>query len=549
MRVISYRLSVFGNFSNQSPITTFMRCLFLLSFLLITDYCLPITAFAAESGGQVGQFMAFGAGARSLAMGRAFFAVADDATSIYANPAGMSQLEKKEIYVMQAAPTEGTALMSLSYVHPTKKRGWSWGVNMTQMNATGFEKVTVKRNGTGEITELEKAGDFADAQSGMIFGFGKRVIDILSIGMSFKQITRQIDTHSDSFMTADAAMIAKPFNHESGYSLAFGIQNIFAMQGGEGTDDKLPLLIKIGSSYRGLKDRMILAMDLTQNFSRSLLEWNLGAEYWVWKYLVMRAGVEGNPGLRGSAFGFGFKVRGLHLDIAQGLLDLGASSRMGISWKFGRSVVASRDDISRRLIQEGIAAYSQGNFVLGLERLNKSLDLDPANNDVRLLSARLSGIVTTIPSAVGEGEVANVIRKSVLDYLKGDLKSAINSLRYAYLEKDPTNEKLLILLNRLEKEGRERLTERADQRRRGFSYIDQKLYDALQAIYDAKYDKAIILLQEVLEMEPANVEAMKRLGSCFYLIEQKDKAKEVWQRAFELDPTDPVIQQYLQQIP
>jgi hypothetical protein len=516
-----------------------------LLLALLTAYRLPLAA--KETGGQVAQFMAFGAGARSLAMGRAFFAVSDDATSVYSNPAGMTQLEKKEVSFMQATLSEQASLTTFNYVHPTNK-GWVWGINMTQLKAGGFEKIEVKKNAAGEITELVNGGDFSDAQTGTIFGFGKKVLDILAVGMSLKQIARTLDNAGDSFLTADATMLSRPVTENPNYRLAFGIQNIFAIKSGD-TDDKLPLLIKIGNSYKGLKDRMTLALDLTQNFTRNVMEWNLGTEYWVWKYVVLRAGVEGNPGLRNSGFGLGFKVKGINLDIAQGLTDLGVSSRMGVSWKFGKSVIAKREDTARRLVQEGMAAYSQGNFMLGLDRLNRSLDIDPTNNDVRVLSGRLSSVVTTLPSAVGEGDVPNIIRKAILDYLKGDNKSAINALRYAYLEKDPTNEKLLLLLNRIEKESREKLTERLDQRKRGFSYIDQKLYDALQAIYDAKYDKAIILLQEVLDLDPQNVEAMKRLGSCFFLIEQKDKAKEVWQRALEMDPSDSVIQQYLQQIP
>lgn len=519
---------------------------------LLFIFALPLSAFcsrlsAGDTGGQVAQFMSFGAGARSLAMGRAFFAVSDDASSIYSNPAGMTQLEKKEISFMQASLPEQTNLTSLNYVHPTKK-GWVWGLNMTQLKSGGFEKIDVKKNAAGEVTELVNNGNFSDEQTGYIFGFGKKVMDILAVGASFKQISRKLDSSNDSFMTADAAVIAQPFTQVPGYRAAFGLQNIFALKTGE-TDDKLPLLIKLGNSYRGLKDRMTLALDLTQNFTRSVMEWNFGAEYWLWKYVVLRAGVEGNPGLRQSTFGFGFRVRGVNLDIAEGLTEVGDSIRMGASWKFGKSVIAKREDTARRLIQEGVAAYSQGNFMLGLDRLNRSLDIDPTNNDIRVISARIAGVVSSIPSAVGEGDVQNIIRKAILDYVKGDNKSSINALRYAYLEKDPTNEKLLQLLNKLEKESREKLTERTDQKRKGFSYLDQKLYDALQAIYDAKYDKAIILLQEVLDLDPQNVEAMKRMGSCFYLIEQKDKAKEVWTRAMELDPADPVIQQYLKQIP
>ena len=501
----------------------------------------------ADTGGQVAQFMAFGAGARSLAMGRAFFAVSDDASSVYSNPAGMTQLQRKEVSFMQAGLVEEANLTTFNYVHPTNK-GWVWGLNMTQLKSGGFEKISVEKNSAGEITELKEGGDFSDSQTGYVFGFGKRVLDTLAVGMSLKQISRVLDTSNDSFITADAAIITTPLNQNRSYRLAFGLQNIFAIKTGD-TDDKLPLLIKVGNSYKGLKDKMTLALDLTQNFTGGVMEWNLGSEYWIWKYIALRAGGEGNPGLRQSAFGLGIKVRSVMLDVAQGLTDLGTSSRMGVSWKFGNSVIAQREDTARRLVQEGIAAYSQGNFLLGLERLNQSLEIDPTNNDVRALSNRLSSVVSTLPSAVGESEVANIIRKAIMDYLKGDVKSAINSLRYAYLEKDPTNEKLLELLNKIEKQSRVKQTERLDQKRHGFSYIDQKLYDALQSIYDAKYDKSIILLQEVLDLDPQNVEAMKRLGSCFYLIEQKDKAKEIWEKVLELDPSDKVIAQYLKQIP
>ncbi len=515
---------------------------------LLSTAVLASTVFAAgDTGGQVAQFMSFGAGARSLSMGRAFFAVSDDASSVYSNPAGMTQLEKKEIGFMQATVGLDSQLTTMNYVHPSKK-GWVWGINMTQMKTGGFEKVTVKRNSAGEISELKKGGDFSDSSTGYIFGFGKKVLNTLAVGMSIKQISRQLDDSADSVITADAAALSYPMTDNANYRLAFGIQNIFAIQSGD-TDDKLPLLIKVGNSYKGLKDRMLLAFDITQNFTRNVTEWNMGAEYWVWKYVVLRAGVEGNPGLRQSSFGLGLRVKGVNLDIAQGLTDLGVSSRMGASWKFGKSVIAKREDTARRLIQEGIAAYQQGNYVLALDRLNRSLDLDPTNNDIRTLVARLSAVVTTMPSAAGDNEVAGIIRKSIQDYLKGDNKSAINSLRYAYLEKDPTNEKLLQVLNKIEKEAREKITERADQKKKGFSYIDQKLYDALQSIYDAKYDKAIILLQEVLDLDPQNIEAMKRLGSAFFLIEQKAQAKEVWSRAMELDPSDQVIQQYLNQIP
>src|SRR2546423_434061 len=99
---------------------------FVWAWTIFALFCAASKLWAGDTGGKVAEFMAFGAGARPLAMGRAFFAVSDDATSVYSNPAGMTQLERKEISMMQATIGADTALTALSYVHPTKT-GWVWG--------------------------------------------------------------------------------------------------------------------------------------------------------------------------------------------------------------------------------------------------------------------------------------------------------------------------------------------------------------------------------------------------------------------------------------
>ena len=96
----------------------------------------------AQSGGQPGAFMSYGAGARSLGMGGAFFAVADDASASYWNPAALTLLERKEFTAMQATLFEQTTLNFFTYAHPTTTRG-TWAVSMTQLQSTGFEKIEI----------------------------------------------------------------------------------------------------------------------------------------------------------------------------------------------------------------------------------------------------------------------------------------------------------------------------------------------------------------------------------------------------------------------
>jgi tetratricopeptide (TPR) repeat protein len=78
------------------------------------------------------------------------------------------------------------------------------------------------------------------------------------------------------------------------------------------------------------------------------------------------------------------------------------------------------------------------------------------------------------------------------------------------------------------------------------TWVDQKIYDARQSVYDGKYDQAIRRAEDVLDLEPNNVTALEIMGSAFYMMEQKDKALAVWKRVLELDPNNRAVKEFLQ---
>src|SRR3990172_7768172 len=68
------------------------------SFLLIWLVLFAnITALYSQEGnaGQAGEFLRWGVGAKALGMGRAFSSIADDASALYWNPAGMANFEER----------------------------------------------------------------------------------------------------------------------------------------------------------------------------------------------------------------------------------------------------------------------------------------------------------------------------------------------------------------------------------------------------------------------------------------------------------------------
>jgi tetratricopeptide (TPR) repeat protein len=81
-----------------------------------------------------------------------------------------------------------------------------------------------------------------------------------------------------------------------------------------------------------------------------------------------------------------------------------------------------------------------------------------------------------------------------------------------------------------------------------FTYIDQRTYDARQAIYDGKYDLAMKRAQDILDLEPNNETALEIMGSSFYLMDQKDKAKVIWEKVLEINPNNTMVKNFLKQV-
>lgn len=509
----------------------------LLGLLLIL-VC-PSFLMAKGQGGQAGQFLSYGVGARALAMGGAFYGVSDDATATYWNPAGLAQLGRKELTAMQATLFAQTAFNFFSYAHPSASAG-TFGLSITQLNSGGFEKVDVKYKSNGEILSIDNVGSFNDQQQAIGFSWGKKLTGNYSIGMTMKNVTRKLDSSSDSFNTLDIGILAKGFSKN--HRLGFGMQNLLGLKSGD-TDDKLPIVIHLGNSYSTLRDRLLVSMDLDKSQSGPT-GFHLGGEFWLFRWWALRVGIQGDPGIRESDFGFGIKMNNFSLDLANAIHTLGTSTRISVSWKFGQSVKDRSNEAIRRLIQEGFEAFRQGNFVLAIQKMNKALEVDPNNKQVKSMTGRLQNVVGYIPEAAGEEEANSFIRRGVAQYVDGrDLKSSINSLRYAY-NKDTSNERLLNLLNMVEKEAGMDITKKPEGPSI-FSLIDQKIYDARQAIYDGKYDMALRKCQEVLDLEPRNVTALELMGSAFFLIDEKDKARAVWQKVLEIDPNNKVVPEFL----
>ena len=507
---------------------------------LLGALCSPVSA---QSGGQPGQFLSYGVGGRALAMGGAYYGISDDASAAYWNPAGLAQVQRKELTTMQATLFQQTKLTYLSYAHPTKG-GSTFALSMTQLANTGFEKVDVIYNpNTNEPKTVTANGSFNDAQQAMSLSWAKGVTETMLFGMSVKQVTRKLAGSSDNFKSLDLGTMK---TMGASYRLGLGIQNVFAMRTGD-TDDKLPVTIKLGNSLRLFKERLTLSADINKVLNGDV-DMRFGGEYWIARWFAFRFGLLGLPRIQETDFGFGLNFKSFSLDIAQGIHDLGSSTRFSLSIRFGQSRTDRSTGQFKNFIKQGMEAFQEGNFALAAQKFNQAQDAAPGNKQVATMIARLNNVTGFLPQATGGEESQTFVRKGAIAYVDGrDLKVAVNSLRYAF-NKNPRDEKLLGLLNMIEKEAGVADVTRRLEGPEQFTWIDQKVFDARQAVYDGHYDSAVRRSQDVLDLEPNNVTALEIMGSAFFLMEQKDKAMAVWRRVLELDPSNRAVREFMQSV-
>ncbi|MEW6555739.1 MAG: PorV/PorQ family protein [Elusimicrobiota bacterium] len=492
--------------------------------------------YGAASGGQPAQFLSWGAGARALAMGKAFIAISDDASATYWNPAGLTQLERKEFTGLYAKLWYDTAYSFISYAHPTTKLG-VFGISIVSLTSGGFEKVTIERNTENDVVDFRVLGTFKDAQTAYCGSYGKDLSKKITFGTTIKYVSHVIDIYKVAFMTSDAALIIKDVYPK--LKIGLDIQNLISIKMGD-TDDSFPIVLKLGGAYKALKDRLTIALDIEKGM-RANPNYHVGAEYWAMDYVAARFGFDvGDSGIRETTAGCGGRYRDYTLDFAMAFHELGSSTRVSAGWRFGKSASTGKFEEMAKYFREGMDAYKIGEYLVAMDRLSKAYSVDPTNEDLARALPRIQIVSGWIAAEKGTTTEAESIRTGIAYYIEGDLNSSVMALRHAYTLQ-PQHEKLRRLLNDVEKEAAQTLTPIAGTKLTtapALNLIEQKQEKAREYFAKKQYDAAINECQEILIIDPKNVLALKRMGSCYYQMDLKEKAVATWKKVLEIDPTD-----------
>ncbi|MBI3297442.1 MAG: PorV/PorQ family protein [Elusimicrobia bacterium] len=201
----------------------------------------PLPALAGP-GATAANFLKVGVGARPVALGEAYTALADDVNAVYYNPAGLAFLQRQEVTAMHNKFFDGVSQQFAAYAYPSVRFGTFSGAFM-MLSVEPFDAYDNFDQRSGEVSAADLAGAAA-------WGFELPWPRNMAVGGSFKYIHSRLSSYTAQAAAVDLGMLWRQAD-DGGWSMGVAARNV-------GTDMRfiseafpLPVSGHVGLAYRG----------------------------------------------------------------------------------------------------------------------------------------------------------------------------------------------------------------------------------------------------------------------------------------------------------
>ncbi len=407
-------------------------------FRYIVTICMAIqilhacSAFAASGdGGRADAFYNYGAGARSLGMGKAFVAVADSAEAMYWNPAGLMQVEKMELSTLSSELFYGYKFNYHGFVWPMPDQVFAF--HSAALTSPTFE---------GRDSQNNLTSSFNDSKSSLGGSFATKLSPALSLGINYKKFTRSLASYTDDVTLIDGGVLY----YMDRLRVGLTAMNLVAMTDVTKTSDKFDMNLRAGVAYQ-INDNFLLAFDLGDGLSH----WFAGTEFMLHPAIALRGGVNYDE----FTWGVGLNLDPFYADYSDGSMELGHASRFSIRFKIGGSTHEQKQQIAAQLNETGIHAYQNGFFLTSHYNLAKALELEPDNAKLKVRLDKIQRVVSIMSMSDLEKEMKayEFFKKAEEAYKQANFSEAQNQIERA-LKIYPDNPSLFIMQQKIaEKQG------------------------------------------------------------------------------------------------
>lgn len=297
----------------------FRKCPKLLCGLIPLFFLILMVSPVSFAGVDAMPHLRLGAGARSIGLGGAFTAIADDATATVWNPAGLGSAPDLSLnFSTQQLDLD----RSHNFIALTKALGsaGSIGLAVTNAGVSGIPQYNSNENYGGEF-------DYSANAYSLSYGIG---IGNFSVGLTGRMLADNfgLDTveNQSGFGGVDVGVIGHALHIDVGEekvpTFHYGV--VAKYLGAAIGDDTVPMVVNVGLAYNLYMGNVVtFAADLEQEFvnlDESATSLRLGAEYTIVTYkstaLSIRGGAKASRDTQSLFGGFGVNIGGLQLDYA-----------------------------------------------------------------------------------------------------------------------------------------------------------------------------------------------------------------------------------------
>ncbi len=320
--------------------------------VLMVGSVAPVLA-SSVGGTSGGEVLSIPVGARAVAMGEAFTAMADDVSSLYWNPAGIAILNQSEASFMHSQWLKDLTYNNASVAVPLENGGIGTSLSyLSYGNIDGFDS---KGNPAGSV----------NAYSGVATLGGGLLGDLWSAGFNLKGVQGQLaDVKATGFAADLGATLIYPKEVQGGtLRAAATVRNLGSGLKYIDQTDPFPREWRVGlAAVQMMNQKLNLSLDYGKERDTDGSVY-AGAEYWALPYIALRAGYAGShTESSGVRAGLGLKIKDLAFNYAFSPYgDLGMTHRYELSMKFG-TIRPTLTPEMRRMLHQAKVAMAQERY-------------------------------------------------------------------------------------------------------------------------------------------------------------------------------------------
>lgn len=559
---------------------------------------LTLVLWACYPKGAMAAYEDVGVGARVSGLGHAYTAVADDAYSVYYNPAGLGTLNRPELGTTYSKLLTGLSDGSnpsnsfIAYAHPleggrrgTLGAGWNYFTvgglyRETQLMGSYSRGLFARTSPSkyyvgGTLKYLNRSvGGTSEASNG-----------ISNTGLATGTPDPVLRSSSKGNVDADLGFLVRV---KPRWTVGLMIQHLMAPDVGFAESDKLGRNVKLGGAYKTPFSTLtgdFRLQSAPDGSTDKILA--VGAEKWLPTLLHGSFGVRGSLStgsrdFRQMGFGLSYKISRMQFDYGfalpiGGMTSTSGSHRLGLTMRFGRpkqaeaafseAILENLRDLAAvgtpdfRYQLEDLALYKRtaideflrqakldataGRYAEAAEKLSQALSLKPKDTRLQQSLERMTAVAEVFPVLKDFSTDASqaAVYEGALDFVAGDAKSSLRKLAYAG-SLSPTDDRIERLAKAVEaKTGVVREGPPAEVVGKAPTMGAEKVVGGTMALMEVAlrerdFERVVKLADQVLELDPSNALAYKRLGAAHYALKRNPEALKALRSAYKLE-TDP----------